>query len=253
MQAEISYVPFAQRPEPYPAGYAPNPTRWSGRELVRVEMDPTADRHVLPSGVPPCTPMPIDPDVITARTSQRTRYVPTDRLPARRTVLLEHITDDPGALAIHGQRLWQDVPATETEDGWTSQTPRIVELPIGGVLVSAESENDGTRHWRTWRVTPIGPPVLVLAEKTDPGDRAHLPKLAALLDEELQSAFADILARYARSGARPEHIRQMSNAIEHWAFGEVTRRPKSRRRRRTMGAEPAEPTRGTRPRLVACA
>ncbi len=252
--AQVSYVPFGERPEPYPPGYAPNPGRWTGRELLRVELDPTADKHVLPGGVPACTPLPDDPNAITARTSKRTRYLPADRLPARRGVLLEHVTDDPGSLAIHGRRLWQDLPATEAGDGWTSSDGRLVELPVGGVFVAVDTDTTGRRFWRAWRVTPIGPPVLVFRHESDTGDRSHLAHLAALLDEDLVKAFAAILTRYEGSNATPRHVAQMRNAIEHWKFGVSVGRPR-RRRRRGNGAErqPAAPAVGTRPRLVASA
>lgn len=251
---QISYVPFGERPEPYPPGYAPDPGRWTGRELLRVELDPTADAHVLPGGLPACTPVEADPNTVTARTSQRTRYIPADRLPARRTVLLEHVTDDPGRLAIHGRRLGQDLPATEAGDGWTSTHARLVELPLGGVIVAVETDTTGRRFWRAWRVTPIGPPVLVFRHESEPGDRSHLAHLAALLDEELAGAFDAILARYERSNAAPAHVAQMRQAISHWKFGVHVGRPRKRRQRRNGADRQLAPaSRGTMPRMVASA
>ncbi len=250
--AEISYVPFGERPEPYPPGYAPDPARWSGRELLRVELDPGAEPGVLPGGLPACTPRPADARAVTARTSRRMRYIPADRLPARYLVLLEHVTDDPGALAVHGVRLRQELPAAESPDGWASHGGRLVELPVGGVLVAVDREADGTRHWRAWRVTPIGPPVLVYRHDGGPGDRTQLARLAALLDEDLTAAFAAILARYERSGASPGHVAQMRLAIEQWRFAAAPGRPK-RRGRRGRPAAPAAPATGIRPRLVTAA
>ncbi len=249
--AEISYVPLGERPEPYPPGYAPDRGRWSGRELLRVELDPGAKPGVLPGGVPAFTSRPADVRAVTARTSRTMRYIPADRLPARRLVLLEHVTDDPGALAVHGVRLWQELPAAESPDGWASHGGRLIELPVGGVLVAVDREANGTRHWRAWRVTPVGPPVLVYRHDGGPGHWTQLAKLAALLDEDLTAAFAAILARYERSGASPGHVAQMRLAIEQWRFAAAPGRTKRRRGR--WPAAPAAPAAGIRPQLVTAA
>ena len=224
--SQIDYRPCGERPEPYPLGYQPNPARWTGLVLTRMEDGGEAD-----SG----TPAPLPKNAITARTSTRNRFLPAERLPAGRVVVLEHVTDDPGALALHGRRIRSgDVVTSGADDPWTGSEGALYTVPMGAVLVSVETENDGTKCWRAWRVTPIGLPVMVLHEKKRPGARDHLPKLARLLDEDLREAFADILDRYRNSGASPDHVEQMAQAIDVWRFeAELGSKPRPRRRRRT--------------------
>ena len=249
METQTEYAPFAERPEPYPDGYRPNPARWSGREIMRVEIDcEETDDGVVATTDPRAATA--DPNVPTARTSTAMRYFPAERLPAARLVIAEHITDDPGALALHGRRIRHgEVTSPTPDDPWTGSGAGLHEVPVGAVLVSVETDADGLKHWRAWRVTPIGMPVLVLRETAMPGRRDHLPRLAALLDEDLRTAFETILERYGKSGARPEHVEQMRLAIERWRFGiEVGRK----RLRRRAAPEAGRAATGTRPRLVAC-
>ena len=252
---EIAYVPFGERPEPYPIGYAPNPARWSGRELLRVELEPGEKPSVTPGlADPECRPAAVATDTPTARNSRRMQLLPASRLPAGRLTILEHITDDPGALAVHGRRLRSEETIEGTaEDGWENGGPTLIELPVGAVLVAVDTESDGTRMWRAWRVMPIGQPVAVFRERVAPGGRQHLASLAAMLDEDLVSAFASIVERYRRSGAEERHVRQMEQAVERWRFATQagTRRKRRTRRRRIQPA--ATPATGIRPRMVPAA
>ena len=250
MHNESHYVPFGERPEPYPDGYRPNPTRWTGRELVRVK-EGTNDDENCPAELSGLQATAADPRAITARTSTRMRYFPSERLPAKRLVIAEHITDDPGALALHGRRIQNgDVTTPGADDPWIATEGALHEIPVGAVLVSVETECDGRKQWRAWRVAPVGVPVMVLHETATRGQRDHLKRLTALLDEDLRDAFANILTRYERSDARPEHIAHMRRTIEVWRFeAETTLQPRRQRRQRLPAAAP--PATGTRPRLLA--
>ena len=252
---EIAYIPFGERPEPYPIGYAPNPARWSGRELLRVELEPGERVSARPGLTDPeCRPAPVTGDMPTARNSRRMQFLPASRLPAGRLTILEHITDDPGALAVHGRRIGaeQTIEGT-TEDGWENGGAPLIELPVGAVLVAVDTESDGTRVWRAWRVMPIGQPVAVFRERLTPGSRRHLATLAALLDEDLVSAFASIVERYRRSGAEASHIRQMELAVERWRFATQAGSRRRRRGRRREVQQAAPRASGVRPRMVPAA
>ena len=168
-------------------------------------------------------------------------------------MIAEHITDDPGALALHGRRIQNgDVTTPGADDPWIATEGALHEIPIGAVLVSVETERDGRKQWRAWRVAPVGVPVMILNETTVRGQRDHLERLTAMLDEDLRDAFDGILQRYERSNARPEHVAHMRRTIEVWRFeAETTLQP--RRRRRQGLAAPAPAATGTRPRLIASA
>ena len=237
MNTNADYVPFGDRPEPYPHGFNPNPARWTGLELMRVRRIEDNEEPAHARDLAAYAPAPPDNGSITAKTSTRKRYLPADRLPASRLVLAEHITDDPGALALHGQRLRSgDVVTLTPDDTWTGSQGGLHEVAVGAVLVSVEPESDGTKVWRAWRVAPIGIPVMVFHEEKRPGARDHLPRLAALLDEDLRDAFAEILRRYRNSGADPSHVEQMERSIELWRLDAEMGRSPGRTRGRRHGA-----------------
>ena len=250
MENQNHYVPFGARPEPYPDGYRPDPSRWTGRELILVE-DAANDDPNCPAELSEVRATAPDPRSITARTSTRMRYFPAERLPAQRLVIAEHVTDDPGALALHGRRIRNgEVTAPAADDPWIASESMLHEIPVGALLVAVDTETDGRKHWRAWRVAPIGIPVLVVHETIGRGHRQLLERLAGLLDEDLRDAFADIVTRYEGSSAKPEHVALMKRAIELWRFEAETTLKPARKRRNNLPM-PAPPASGTRPRLVA--
>ena len=260
-----TYAPIGDdRPEPYPDGFVPDASRWSGREYARIATRPDGKPSVFGDDAPAGDPAPVDTRETTARTSSMVRYIAADRLPARRLVELRHITHDPGRLALHGERLHGAVPLTPgatgaplDPDAWTSPEPRLYEIHVGAILVALDRENasdeiyvgdrfagythkPATTHVRAWRVPPAGPPMLVY-DAADPQGDEHLIALSALLDEPLETAFLALADRYASSRpAPPDHrVLQMRSAIERWRFTDEiarhTRQPDGNRRRRRRG------------------
>ena len=260
-----TYAPIGDdRPEPYPDGFVPDASRWSGREYARIATRPDGEPSVFGDDAPAGDPAPVDTRETTARTATMVRYIPADRLPARQLVELRHVTHDPGRLALHGERVYGAVPVTPGATGapldpdpWTSPEPRLYEIRVGAVLVALDREHTSdqihvgdrfagyahkpsTTHVRAWRVPPAGPPMLVY-EATDPHGDEHLIALSALLDEPLETAFLALADRYASSRpAPPDHrVLQMRSAIERWRFTDEiarhTRQPNGGRRRRRRG------------------
>ena len=239
-----TYAPIGnERPEPYPDGFVPDASRWSGREYARVSTLPGGEASIFGDDAPAGEPAPVDSRLTTARTGSMVRYIAADRLPARQLVELRHVTHDPGRLALHGERLHGAVPVTPgaigaplDPDSWTSPEPRLYEIRVGAVLVAFDRQHTSdmvhvgdrfagyahersTTHVRAWRVPPAGPPILVYEEQDPQGDE-HLIALSALLDEPLETAFLAIADRYASSRpAPPDHrVLQMRAAIERWRF-----------------------------------
>ena len=261
-----TYAPIGnERPEPYPDGFIPDASRWSGREYARIAQN--NEPSIFGADAPAGEPAPVDPRLTTARTATMVRYIAADRLPARRLVDLRHVTHDPGRLALHGERVYGAVPvnpgaagAPLDPDPWTSPEPRLYEIRVGGLLVAFDREdtsetvyvgnrfmghahNPSTAHVRAWRVPPAGPPILVY-EAEDPQSDEHLIALSELLDEPLETAFLALADRYAASRpAPPDHrVLQMRSAIERWRLmDEVERhsRPAGNRRRRRLGGRKA--------------
>ena len=260
-----TYAPIGDdRPEPYPDGFVPDASRWSGREYARIATRPDGKPSIFGDDAPAGDPAPVDTRETTARTATMVRYIPADRLPARQLVELRHVTHDPGRLALHGERVYGAVPVTPGATGapldpdpWTSPEPRLYEIRVGAVLVAFDREHTSdmvhvgdrfagyahkpsTTHVRAWRVPPAGPPMLVY-EAEDPHGDEHLIALSALLDEPLETAFLALADRYASSRpAPPDHrVLQMRSAIERWRFTDEiarhTREPNGGRRRRRRG------------------
>lgn len=258
-----TYAPIGSaRPEPYPDGFVPDPRRWSGLEYARIATRPDAEPSMFGDDAPPGDPAPADARVTSARNATMVRYIAADRLPARQLVELRHVTDDPGRLALIGERLFGAVPLTPgaatDADTWTSPEPRLYEVRVGAILVaidrathqpvtdeSEKSDDDNapalsTRHVRAWRVPPAGPPMLVY-ETEDPQGDEHLVRLSELLDEPLETAFLALVDRYASSRpAPPDHrVLQLRSAIERWRFADEiakhSQQPAGNRRRRRRG------------------
>ena len=268
MQTEntvYTYAPIgSDRPEPYPDGFVPDASRWSGREYARIATRADDEPSVFGDDAAAGEVAPMDRRETTARTSTMVRYIAADRLPARQLVELRHVTHDPGRLALHGERLYGAVPVTPGStgapldpDAWTSPEPRMHEIHIGAVLVALDRETasdtihvgghfaghahkPSTTHVRAWRVPPAGPPMLVY-EATDPQGDEHLVALSVLLDEPLETAFLALADRYAASQpAPPSHrVLQLRSAMERWLFTDEiarhTRQPEGNRRRRRRG------------------
>ena len=114
MQTEdtvYTYAPIgSDRPEPYPDGFVPDASRWSGREYARIATRPDDEPSVFGDDAPAGDHAPMDGRETTARTSTMVRYLAADRLPARQLVELRHVTHDPGRLALHGERLYGGRP-----------------------------------------------------------------------------------------------------------------------------------------------
>ncbi len=254
-----TYAPIGnERPEPYPDGFVPDPRRWSGHEYARIATRPDDAPSNYGEDAPAGEPAPVDAGVTSARNATMVRYIAADRLPARQLVELRHVTDDPGRLALLGERLFGTVPVTPgaatDADTWTSPEPRLYEIRVGAILVAIDHEHTSdsihvgdrfagyshglsTRHVRAWRVPPAGPPMLVY-ETEDPQGEEHLVRLSELLDEPLETAFLALADRYASSRpAPPDHrVLQMRSAIERWRFTDEiarhSRQPNGRNRRR---------------------
>lgn len=260
-----TYAPIGNaRPEPYPDGFVPDATRWSGLEYARIAARPDAEPSIYGDDAPTGEPAPVDARVTTARNATMVRYMTADRLPARRLVELRHVTHDPGRLALHGERLHGTVPVTPGATGapldpdpWTSPEPRLHEIRVGAILVALDREHTSdeihvggrfagyahkpsTTHVRAWRVPPAGPPMLVY-EAEDPQGDEHLIALSALLDEPLETAFLALVDQYASSRPAPadHRVLQMRSAIERWRFTDEiarhSRQPSGNRRRRRRG------------------
>lgn len=271
-----TYAPIGnQRPEPYPDGFVPDARRWSGHEYARIATRPDGEPSMFGKDAPAGEPAPVDARVTSACNATMVRYIAADRLPARQLVELRHVTDDPGRLALIGERLFGAVPVTPgtatDADTWTSPEPRLHEIRVGAILVAFDREHTSdeiyvggrfagyahkpsTTHVRAWRVPPAGPPMLVY-EAEDPQGDEHLVRLSELLDEPLETAFLALADQYASSRpAPPDHrVLQMRSAIERWRFtDEIARHSRqpngNRRRRRTWRKHRAEtPQRAARP------
>ena len=265
-QPVYTYAPIgSQRPEPYPDGFVPDASRWSGQEYTRIALPADSEPSEFGENAPAGEPAPVDARVTTARTSRMVRYIAADRLPARQLVELRHVTDDPGRLALLGERRYGAVPVTPSAigapldpDPYASPEPRLYEIRVGAVLVAFDREHaseeihvgnrfagyahvPSSKHVRAWRVPPAGPPMLVY-EATNPQDDEHLIALSELLDEPLETAFLALVDRYAGSKpAPPDHrVLQLRSAIERWHFADEMgkhRQPAGNRRRRRGGRE----------------
>lgn len=260
-----TYAPIGNaRPEPYPDGFVPDASRWSGLEYARVATRPDGEPSIYGDDAPAGEPAPVDAHVTTARTSSMVRYLSADRLPARQLVELRHVTHDPGRLALHGERVHGAVPVTPGATGapldpdpYASAEPRLYEIRVGAILVALDREHTSdmvhvgdrfagyahkrsTTHVRAWRVPPAGPPMLVYQAENPQGDE-HLIALSALLDEPLETAFLALVDNYASSRPAPadHRILQMRSAIERWRFTDEiarhSRQPNGNRRRRRRG------------------
>ncbi len=237
-----TYAPIGpDRPEPYPDGFIPDANRWSGREYARIAHND--EPSIYGDDAPAGEPAPVDARLTTARTATMVRYIAADRLPARRLIELRHVTHDPGLLALHGERIYGDVPVNPAGTGspldpdpWTSPEPRIGEIRVGAILVAfdretrppaAPADDAGSaidkffgggdapapagevpsirRSTTHVRAWRVPPagPPILVYHADDPQGDEHLIALSALLDEPLETAFVTLADRYAMGDPTP--------------------------------------------------
>ena len=225
---KVRYLPLGQRPGPYPPGYGSAAEGCTGNRLVRVVVTSQEKDH----GLPMADPARLPERRRTARNVKTFRSLHTDELPVGgRMTLAEAVSDDPGWLAIHGERIQGSFTAsmpTTGPDRWRGPRRRRAELPIGGVLVSrAGARSTEPKHWKIWRVLPGGPACALEATLDDQPNGSEREAIAKALDRDVEVAFTEAAERI-ESTQGAQQAKRVRAAIEAWKQDEP--RPKRHRR-----------------------
>ena len=233
---DATYLPLGIRPEPYPPGFRPDPVRYSGDLLVRA----VVTGEDVDEGLPMAESAPVPRNRLTCRRTKSARSVHADELPVtQRMAIVTSVTDDPGWLAIQGQKVFPNYgpcgrsTTDDDNDPWQG-SPRVrVELPIGGVLVSRTGvRSSEPRGWKIWRVLPAGATAVLESIAEEDGSGSERAAIARAIDRDLKSAFDAAVEKLQAHD--PEAAQSARAAIERWYVDET--RPTARTGGKKKGA-----------------